>query len=848
MTITVALDSMPRTIYGAPQSTVLVRLLDQSTTTNGVIDAWRWWLNNPQVFTTDNSGMNLLITNAELWFAVGDTVILSSTGILPTGLSGLSTAYYVKTVFFGGIQLSLTAGGNVVTYTVGSGSGVQLVQMGSNLQNPTLPIRNLGGSPIGVTLSVNDSGGTGWTTLTENNQIIVQTGYYAPPSQLSAYGNISIFVYERSLQTSPKSTCICRGPTAACNFFFQNLWMEGAITKAGRATFDIVNGGNATANEIDLFESNSVGTYKNIAVVAGYDVIWSGKITVATKELKSQPGAAKQRAIYHCQADSDIYKLQDWNIVTPTPVIGQTPGQIVNDILIPNTGEPNFAGGYRGGFIDVSGLPLQMTLANTDKYSLFTQLMATVDFDWQTRMETMVFQYVSFDGSGTVTIPSAGLTAGALVGQWLLFPTNYCLMGGSSNQNKSGILAWGQITANTGTTITATLTNAAAVPLSNDTCLIVNIPRLDFSSDLTEPTPVRTFTNNVDSVQFTGSDDKTNLFTVVCVKGATNIPVYAVNAPFGIPNQIAVSISAKDAWDPVAGFFKNSSFVTHQTDGFIYSYAAGSDTLVLIGQNYALRSGDTIWIKGYMVNGAGIPQFAHTISGTPTTQTQSDGTPTTTITLAAGNEPAANVVKYSMVIGAKTYLNNTANLSTGPLNIGIEKRFFTTGGIDPVYGPYLTMSSFGTNISVHYPGCLVSTQTYAQTSPMPGSPVQMYGVITNTVTVSTNTTLPDLEVAACNMLIQGCQYYQKFTLLVGYYNYTINRVRDGAQLMTYAFIREGEQVSIVPYTGATAINMQVILWDFDANTMQVSLTLGDYVHNVYNSIAKSLAPTQNALN
>ena len=423
MAITVAFDSLPRTIYGTPGSTVNVRFVDQSTTTNGVINAWRWWTNSELVFTTDSSGTNLLITNANLNFAVGDTVILNTNGTLPTGLNALSTAYYVLTVTTTAITLSLTSGGMAVSYAVGTGSGQFMVGQGSNLQNPTLPFRNIGNNTISVSLSVNDSGGTGYTTLTEATQIVTKVGTYSPPSQLSAYRNISIFVYERSTQSSPKSTCICRGPTAACNFFFQNLWLEGAITKAGRATFDIVNGGNATANEIDLFESNSVGTYKNVAVVAGYDVIWSGKITVATKELMSQPSSARQRAIYHCQADSDIYKFQDWNIVTPTTVIGQTPGQIVNDILIPNSGESNFAGGYRGGFIDISGLPLQMTLANTDKYSLFNQLMATVDFDWRTRMETMTFRYTTFNGSNQVTITSAGLTASALIGQWLLFPT-----------------------------------------------------------------------------------------------------------------------------------------------------------------------------------------------------------------------------------------------------------------------------------------------------------------------------------------------------------------------------------------------------------------------------------------
>ncbi len=583
MTITVNFDSLPRTIYAEPGSTVSVRCVDQSATTNGVINQWRWWLNNPQIFTTDSSGTNLRITGGSTYFAVGDTVILSTTNALPSGLNFLSTAYYVKTASYYGITLSLTPGGSTVTYTPGTGSGTFLVQMGSNLQNPTFPFRNIVPGTVGVSLSVNDSGGTGWTTLTQSAQIVIQTGDYAPPSHLSACGNISIFVYERSSQPSPKSTCICRGPTTASNLFFQNLWMEGAITKAGRATFDIVNGGNATANEIDLFESTTVGTYKNIAVVAGFDVIWSGKITVATKELKSQPGSAKQRAVYHCQADSDIYKLQDWNIATPATVTGQTPGQIVADILALNPGEPDFIGGYRGGFIDKSGLKMQMALTSADKYTAFSQLMAAVDFDWRTRMETMLFQYATFDGTGTVTIASAGLTAGALVGQWLLFPTNYCRSAGAfSNQNMIGILSWGIITANTATTITATLTNPAAIPLGNDNCLVVNVPRLDFSSDLTEPTAVRTFTNNVDAVQFADSSNKTNLFTKVTVQGQDAITGLMTSA----------SIAAVTPFNNAKSSFTNASFITYKTMGYVYSQ--DGTYLYLEGWDWALPiTGDT---------------------------------------------------------------------------------------------------------------------------------------------------------------------------------------------------------------------------------------------------------------
>ncbi len=126
--------------------------------------------------------------------------------------------------------------------------------------------------------------------------------------------------------------------------------------------------------------------------------------------------------------------------------------------------------------------------------------------------------------------------------------------------------------------------------------------------------------------------------------------------------------------------------------------------------------------------------------------------------------------------------------------------------------------------------------------------MQVHGIINNNLAGAAGTSKSNFEVLACSTLIQGCEYYQQSTMVVGFFNYTLFRVRDGAQIMTYAFIREGQRITIIPYTGATPVDRQVIIWDFDANMMQVSLTLGDYPHSVYNTIAKTLSATQNPVN
>ncbi|MFA5379267.1 MAG: PKD domain-containing protein [Dehalococcoidia bacterium] len=787
MTLTVDFDSLPRTFYMPTGGSVVVRFIDKSVTTNGVVNSWAW--------------------------TFGDTGTAST-------------------------------------------------------QNPSHTYTAAG--TYDVSLTCNDSGGTGATAVTKTAWIKIEAGTFTPPAQNTAFRNITIFVYERSSEAAPKGTCICRAKTAACNLFFTNLQVQGYITKAGKATFDVTNAGGGTADEIDLFESGTVGRYKNVAIIAGYDVIWSGKMTIANKELMSQPSTTPQKAMYHCEAYSDIKKLADWNIIAAnqSTQVGKSAGQLAALICATNSGEPDFIG-TRGGFIDPSGTALQMTLSDTDKLTAFSTLTGATDYDWRTRMETMLFQYATFNGTNLTTITSAGLTTNALIGSWILFPTTNYLLSGTSTPNYSGVLAWGRITANDATTITAAVSGAATVPLATDKCLIVQVPLLDVSSDLAETTAVRSFTNNLNVVKFANSDNKDDLFTKAIVKGKDTVT----------GKTEAVSVAAVTLFDSSKMVFGHSTIITYRTMGYVAGYEEGaadagaSSYIYLSGWGWANPSVSSfgVWYALAVTPTTGGSYGAGNQFKNPTEMTW-QGQKVTQITYNASALSAAwktvgsmafyyysNGTVYGMPIYVKSYSDidwSTGAMSGQPqLKVGFELYTIygtttTSAGTDAVYGPYiLHYPPVGSNIPYpHGPGCIIWRNSYySETSPVAGSAVAVNGIINKTIQSDEGNTKGDFEVMAANALIQGSQYYQKSTMSVSYYQFTANRVRDGVQLTGPAMIREGQRIAIVPATGVTAISRQVVGWEFDASTMTFKLTLGDYIKDIYNTINANTAATQKAL-
>ena len=74
------------------------------------------------VYTTSTS--EILVSTASTFFAVNDRVTLSTTGVLPVGLS--ATTYYVKTVTADHLTLSATIGGDAITFST-NGTGTHSV-------------------------------------------------------------------------------------------------------------------------------------------------------------------------------------------------------------------------------------------------------------------------------------------------------------------------------------------------------------------------------------------------------------------------------------------------------------------------------------------------------------------------------------------------------------------------------------------------------------------------------------------------------------------------------------------------------------------------------------------------
>jgi hypothetical protein len=397
----------------------------------------------------------------------------------------------------------------------------------------------------------------------------------------------------------------------------------------------------------------------------------------------------------------------------------------------------------------------------------------------------------------------------------------------------------------------------------------VQVPRLDFSSDLAETTPVRSFTNNLNVVKFTNSDNKDDLFTKATVKGKDTVT----------GKTEAVSVAAVTLFDSSKMAFEHSTVITYRTMGYVAGYEEGaadagaSSYIYLSGWGWANPSVSSfgVWYALVVAPTTGGSYGAGNTFKDPTEITW-QGQKVTRITYNSSSLTTAwkttgsmafyyylNGTVYGIPIYVKSYsdIDWTTGVMADQPQIKIGSELYTlygttttSAGTDSVYGQYiLHYPPIGSSLPYpHGPGCIVWRNSYySETSPIAGSAVAVNGIINKTIQSDEGNAKGDFEVMAANALIQGSQYYQKSTMMVSYYQFTTNRVRDGVQLTGPVFIREGQRVSVIPSTGVTAIERQVVDWTLDAMKMTLTITLGDYIKDIYNTISTNTSATQKAL-
>jgi len=449
--------------------------------------------------------------------------------------------------------------------------------------------------------------------------------------------------------------------------------------------------------------------------------------------------------------------------------------------------------------------------------------------------------------------------------------------------NQNGVMSWGHCSSNTTTVLTLSSVQNQGILASTGTAfaIVLEGPVLDYAWSLKTPQPQLTLLANAptsssssQALNFSDNSNYKALATVVSVKGSSLSPFQGT----GAGSSLVSTLYAKDAWDSTYNFFQRSSYVTQIMDGYVYSCAANTSTIYLIGQGYALLAGDTFYVYATLSNGSTQLLGPFTIaSGGVSTQTQSDGTQTTGITATSIIQASYAVYKWSTFIATKTfvsdpywlanqnYANYTAGITCYIGSVANNTRTFTSYGVDSTRGNYVAISSSGALGSTPvpaYPGTLVSMNSYSPSSPNSTSPLTYYGSILYAATVAQNITQSDLDVYATQYLVNYSYYLRKAEVTAKLVmDFATSGARGQNQTYNNRLVMEGEQICILTSANLSPGNQpfaiwpdgqyqnqwQVMSWSLDGSTMQVTCELGDYEKNTYTLMQQLTSSTNQTL-
>jgi hypothetical protein len=603
-------------------------------------------------------------------------------------------------------------------------------------------------------------------------------------------------------------------------------------------------------------------------------VVWSGQILRATDNITQTYGGSTNYHQWAVECESDIGKMKTQTVKNPGLVTGST-GAIVSALVLnAQSTDINWNGVVEPAIISREGNQISYTITSGDMYDQFITLANNSGFDWRTRMQTWMGVYNSWSSPTlTYTAGFGGVYgAGNFAGKWVLFP-------GSSN---GGIVAWGYCSSNTGTALTLTnIQNSTLISATPNRAIILVGPVLDYAWSLEPPMPSLTMLANAPTnsstfqgLNFSDKSDYKSLATVVTVKGKTIVPTQGN----GVGSTITSTLYAKDQWDGTYNFFKKSSYVTQRMDGYVYQYdnTISASVIILIGQGYAWQAGDKFYAWAIYKSGSPSPQLIGpaTVS-TVSTQTQADGTLTTTLTTTGNIDTNGAWKKYCVLVAEKLYIADPAWLvnssaSSTPINVGQLVRNYDYSSShygasgDPIYGNYIKVASsagFGANPVPAFPGTLVS---YTNTNPTPDtqSPLKYYGSILYTQTVDQSITQSDLDVYASQALVNKSYYLRKASVTAKlimdfvapgcrglYQTYDPRMVMEGELItvLTSANLSPGNNDSAIYPDGQYQNRWQVMSWSLDGSTMQVTCELGDYEKNTYTLMQQLTSSTNQTL-
>jgi hypothetical protein len=793
--------------------------------------SWRWKIHTFHYDVTFDTGADkVLLVNANTKFSNGEAIMFLTAGTLPTPLDE-ATVYYVINVSSSDLQVEATIGGGAINLG-GAPAGNNYVCPTYLTQNPLMRFRP--DSLVTPLLRFYLNGGV---SSPDYYMPSFQTTPKTEPLASSNYALTSIFLY-----SGDNATVINKLPSIETyhvdhnHLFYTSLEVVGSICKAGTTKFGVFDIGNSTSTERSL-----LGAETNVAIVAGNNIIWSGKILRSTQKKNSLYSDASVAAMYDIECESDVGKMKNQNIKSTNVGSYNAPvGYIAEKIVEPAVAtDIDWRGLVEDSLISWEGARVKYSITDADMYSQLMALFKLADFDWRTRNNYLRMAYGASGYNPTTKIITVGdmtpHVADDLIGGWVLF-TNSTFVGATPNE--WGVVSYGRITDSTTTTLTcATIANKDLPPISSENFIILRDPVLDLTSDLTQTNVQGTFTNNTDPsasllncYDFDDKSDKKTLATKIITKGKDWLTGKTTTS----------SCSATVPWNNTKQFFDHAGYITYKTEGYV---KAGTDTdsyLYIYGHEYALQVNDLVDVCYYDTSGVlQIESFhLHAVAEI----TDEDGKELTRLQLNAALSHTYPV--GTILTCRKIYVNTGNEIPTGSEScVGDEKITFSAGGTDATFGPYLAtngISDRGESSTLVYPhqtGCLIIDAQYTEVSPHAGSPVSDHGIVSKTNTVDQTITKSDLDVYASHNLIAQSYYYRKASFWCFVCDWYKSDVRlNGFETYDTSFIQEGDRICVLEKSGDSNDSdhqWQVMSWRFVVMESRMFVELGDYEPNIF---------------